>query len=334
MLGHARTLGILTLSLGLLAPASARAQPADPKKAGAAQALYDQATSEMDAKHYATACPRLEEVTRLIPEGLGAKLTLGECYESQGRLASAWTQYTLVGASAGKAGQSERSQRAAAKAAALQPRLATLSLDVSEATRSVPGLAITRDGVPVAAEQWATATPVDAGKHEIVATAPGREPWKYPVEATDGAKLSVRVKAFEPDPGPKAAPVEAEAPITPSSPPRAWQRPAGIAVMGLGAAGVAIGAVLGGLAIGKNSESNRDNHCDASDSCDPQGLSLRATALGLGNGSTAAMITGGVLLAGGVVLFATAKKAPTPSKEQAGARLEVGMSGILVRGAW
>ncbi len=335
MLGHARTLGILTLSLGLLAPASARAQSADAKKAAAAQALYDQATSEMDAKRYATACPRLEEVTRLIPEGLGAKLTLGECYESQGRLASAWTQYTLVGASAVKAGQSERSQRAAAKAAALQPRLATLSLDVPAATRSVPGLAITRDGLPVAAEQWATATPVDAGKHEIVATAPGHEPWKYPIEATDGAKLSVRVKAFEPDTGPKAAPVvEAEAPITPSSPPRAWQRPAGIAVMGLGVAGVAIGAVLGGLAIGKNSESNRDNHCDANDSCDPQGLSLRATALGLGNGSTAAVIAGGVLLAGGVVLFATAKKAPTQSKEQAGARLEVGMSGILVRGAW
>ena len=104
--------------------------------------------------------------------------------------------------------------------------------------------------------------------------------------------------------------------------------------MGLGVAGVAIGAVLGGLAIGKNSESNRDNHCDANDSCDPEGLSLRSKALGLGNGSTGAMIAGGVLLAGGVVLFATAKRAPAQSKEQAGARLEVGMSGIQVRGAW
>src|SRR5690242_14919661 len=142
MIGHARTLGILTLSLGLLAPAFARAQPVDSRKAAAAQALYDQATSEMDAKRYATACPKLEEVTRLIPEGLGAKLTLGECYESQGRLASAWTQYTLVSASAVKAGQSERSQRAAAKAAAIEPRLARLSLDVPEATRTVSGLAI------------------------------------------------------------------------------------------------------------------------------------------------------------------------------------------------
>jgi hypothetical protein len=193
---------------------------------------------------------------------------------------------------------------------------------------------ITRDGLPVPADQWATPAPVDAGKHEIVATAPGHEPWKYPIEVADGAKLSVRVRAFEPAPGPKAAPVVAEAPITASGPHRAWQRPAGIAAMGLGVAGVAIGAVLGGLAIGKNGESNRDNHCDASDSCDPRGLSLRATALDLGNGSTAAMIAGGVLLAGGVVLFATAKKAPTQSKEQAGAKLEAGMSGILVRGAW
>lgn len=334
MLGHARTLGILALSLGFLVPAGARAQATDAKKTAAAQALYDQATAEMDAKRYATACPKLEEVTRLIPEGLGAKLTLGECYESQGRLASAWAQYSLVGAIAVKVGQSERSQRAAAKAAELKPRLATLSLDVPEATRAVPGFAITRDGLPIGEEQWAKPAPVDAGGHDIVATATGREPWKYHVEVADGAKLSVRVKAFEPALQPKAAPVEVSAPIMTSSAQNSWQRPAGIAAMGLGVAGVAIGAVLGGLAIGKNSESNRDNHCDANDSCDPEGLSLRAKALGLGNGSTGAMIAGGVLLAGGVVLFATAKKAPTQSAGQAGVRLEVGMSGIQVRGAW
>jgi hypothetical protein len=334
MIGHARTLGTLALSLGLLVPASARAQSVDAKKTAAAQALYDQATSEMDAKHYATACPKLEEVTRLIPEGLGAKLTLGECYESQGRLASAWVQYSLVGAIAVKVGQSERSQRAAAKAAELKPKLATLSLDVSEATRSAPGLAITRDGLPVGEEQWAKPAPVDAGGHDIVATATGREPWKYHVEVTDGAKLSVRVKAFEPAPEPKAAPVATPAPVMSSSPPSSWQRPAGVAAMGLGVVGVVIGATLGGLAIGKNGESNRDNHCDANDSCDPEGLSLRSKALGLGNGSTGAMIVGGVLLAGGVVLFATAKKVPTQGMGQARARLEVGMSGIQVRGAW
>jgi hypothetical protein len=142
---------------------------------------------------------------------------------------------------------------------------------VPEATRAVSGLAITRDGLPVAAEQWATPTLMDAGKHEIVATASGHEPWKHQLELTDGTKLSVRVKAFEPAPGPKTAPAVAEAPVTTPAPQRTWQRPAGIAVMGLGAVGVAIGAVLGGLAIGKNSESNRDNHCDAN----PRDLGLQ-----------------------------------------------------------
>lgn len=44
-------------------------------------------------------------MTRLVPEGLGAKLTLAECYESQGKLASAWTQYTVVESMAARTGQ-------------------------------------------------------------------------------------------------------------------------------------------------------------------------------------------------------------------------------------
>lgn len=334
MTGHARILGTLTLSLGLLAPTSASAQAPGAKETAAAHALYDHATWEMDAKRYATACPELEEVIRLIPEGIGAKLTLAECYERQGRLASAWAQYSLVGTLAVKAGQPERAQRSAAKVAALKPRLATLSLDLSSAVRATPGLAITRDGLPVGEEQWTKPTPVDAGGHDIVATAPGREPQRYHLEVTDGAKLSLRIKEFEPAVEHKAAPVETAAPSTDASSRLNWQRPTGVAVMSLGTAGIFIGAILGGLAIGKNSESNRDNHCDANDSCDPEGLALRAKALGLGNGSTGAMIAGGVLLAGGVVLLATAKKNPTQSKEPAAARLEVGLSGIQVRGTW
>jgi thioredoxin-like negative regulator of GroEL len=84
----------------------------------AAQALYDKAVEQMAAKSFAEACPKLEEVTRLMPEGLGAKLTLAECYEGQGKLASAWLQYALVEAAAGRADQGERQRLAGERAAA------------------------------------------------------------------------------------------------------------------------------------------------------------------------------------------------------------------------
>src|SRR5262245_25783154 len=58
-----------------------------------AEALYDAATKAMDGNDYAAACPKLEEVVRLVPHGVGARLTLARCYEGAGRLASAHASY-------------------------------------------------------------------------------------------------------------------------------------------------------------------------------------------------------------------------------------------------
>ncbi|NUO48654.1 MAG: tetratricopeptide repeat protein [Polyangiaceae bacterium] len=97
------------------------AAPARADNAGAAQQLYDRAVELMGQKNYAEACPKLEEVTRLVPDGFGAKLTLAECYEAQGRLASAWEQYMFVESAASRANQGDRQRLAAERAAALKP---------------------------------------------------------------------------------------------------------------------------------------------------------------------------------------------------------------------
>ena len=80
-------------------------------------------------------------------EGVGARITLAECYEGWGKLASAWTQYVAAEAMATNANQEERAKKAAAKAAAIKPRLATLTIQVPETLRKTPGLAVQRDGV-------------------------------------------------------------------------------------------------------------------------------------------------------------------------------------------
>lgn len=336
----ARFLAVLCGTL-LVAPA-ARAEPSDAEKIAAAQALYDEAVAAMDAKDYATACPKLAEAVRLVPEGIGAKLTLAECYEESGKLASAWSHYAVARSLAERAGQKDRAARAAAKAEALKGRLARLTIEVPDVVRKIPQVTITRGGVALGEAQWGTALPVDVGRHEIVVTAPGYETWTRVIEvAKDGEAISVRVEAPAIDLRASAAEERRRAASTVViqnfAAERPWQRPLGIAAMGVGAAGLVVGGVLGGLAIQKNDESNA-GLCDAADSCRRAGLALRSEAVRLGNGSTAALAVGGVVLLGGVVLFATAPaskwKGEKSPRAGMSATLELLPTGLRVRGAF
>ncbi|WP_437786849.1 tetratricopeptide repeat protein [Sorangium sp. So ce1097] len=317
----ARALAPIALAAALIVPGPALAQKVNRHAAVTAQALYDQATAEMDAGSFASACGKLEEVTRLVPEGLGAKLTLGQCYEAWGKLASAWAQYTIVEALAAKAGQAERSARAGASAAALRPRLATLTVHVPEAVRAYPGLTITRDGVPLGRAQWDASLPVDAGEHEIVAKATNRKPWRRSAVVTaDGEAVSVAIPALERD-----------APALASGNPRSAtgraQRIAGLVVGGAGLVGAGVGVFFGVRAMVKLNESNTAGHCHDGNICDDVGYEAREQAVTAGNVSTVVLIASGAVLAGGVALFLTA-----PRPERPGAHVTLGPRGIALRG--
>ncbi|WP_438008412.1 hypothetical protein WME89_06730 [Sorangium sp. So ce321] len=341
----------------LLVPAAARAQAADPKAMAAAQSLFDQAVEEMDKKNYASACPRLEQTTQMLPEALGAKETLARCYEAQGRLASAWAQYGLVEALARRAGQTQRAAAAGRKAAALKPRLATLTVELPAAVRGLSGISITSDGLALGAAVWGTALAVDKGEHVIEAKAPGYRPWSGKVViGEDGEHARVEVPVLEkeeaaPPPVTSApAPVtSAPAPVTsapvisiPAPPPapapaaRPWQRPVGIAAIVAGAAGLGATGVLAALAVGKKNASNQQGHCDALNTCDETGLDLRAQARGFGNGATAALVVGSVLAAGGVVLLVTAPSRKDRPETTGAIRwgIDVSPARVGVQGAW
>jgi hypothetical protein len=106
----------------------------------------------------------------------------------------------------------------------------------------------------------------------------------------------------------------------------------------VGAAAGVVGAVLGGSAISSYDASNESGHCDSQNRCDQTGLDWRKEAIGKANASTAFIVIGGVFLAGGIVVFATAPKAasstPSDSKTAWTTRFEVGPSGVLIRGRW
>ncbi|WP_437683566.1 hypothetical protein [Sorangium sp. So ce131] len=322
----ARELAPIALAAALIAPGPAQAQEVDRHAALTAQALYDQATAEMDAGSFASACGKLEEVARLVPDGLGAKLTLGQCYEAWGKLASAWAQYTIVEALAAKAGQAERSARAGAWAAALKPRLATLTVDVPEVVRGYRGLEIRRDGVPLGQPQWGASLPVDTGEHEIVATARNRKPWKRSAVVTaDGEAVSVAIPALEPD----GRDAPAIAPGGSRSATGGAQRTAGLVVGGAGLIAAGIGVFFGVRAVIKLNESNAAGHCHDGNVCDDVGYEAREQAVVAGDVSTVLLLAGGAALAGGVALFLTA-----PKPERPDAHIALGPRGIALRGSF
>lgn len=313
-----------------LVAAEASAQTTDPRKLAAAQALYDDAYKAMARGDYATACPKLEEVTRLVPEGVGAKLTLAECYEGDGRLASAWMVYLIVNEAAVTMKQPERQRIAEKRAAALKPRLAHLTITLPAAVQATPGLSVRRDDILLGPPQWGLAVPVDKGQHEIVVTAPNMKPWKKTVEvAADGALVTVELPPLEREKPASAPPAARELPLPPP-PPRApfWtpQRVSGVIASGVGIVGLGVGTVFGARALSLKSQSDA-NGCRENDVCREPGFTQREDARSAGAISTVAFVAGGITLVGGVTLWLTAQRPPH-------AEVVAGLQGIVVRGAW
>jgi hypothetical protein len=332
---------LTTLALApMVIGSEVRAQSVDPQTLSIAQVLHDQAVKAMDRGEYANACPNLEEVVRLIPDGMGAKLTLAECYEHSGRLASAWITYALVDSTATKVSQVQYKKKAHKRAEALQPQLAQFTIVVPEAVRTIPGIEIKRDGVSVGQVQWGIPLPVDRGKHFVVATATNKQRWEKSIEIlADGTSTSVTIEQLADTKSVVTAPSVSSAmepaPTRPrqtapaASPSGAWRK-AGLVIGGVGLASLGIGAAFGITAIVKQSESNRDGHCHDGNYCDPTGIPIRDAGLTAGTVSTAMFIAGGIALAGGITLFVTSPQTPMVANTKVG----VGPKGLEVLVAW
>jgi tetratricopeptide (TPR) repeat protein len=229
-------------------------EPTEAEKRTMAEAIFEQASTAMAAQDYATACPRPEEVVALQPNGIGARIKLGECYEASGRLASAHASYAQAASMATIAGQNDRAAAAQASAGALEPRLSRLTIRVSAELAQLPGLSVMRGSAPITPALFNTAIAVDGGRHTVVAAADGRRPFtaSIDIDASGAAQeivialpLSER-SPVAPEAGAPSAGVASDS-EPPAMPP---VRIGGIVVgaVGLALAGVGIGvAVVGRL---------------------------------------------------------------------------------------
>ena len=186
------TLGRLCVALAVTSVGAPAAAQRSVDEKAAAEALFDHAKRLMAQGRYAEACPKFAESQKL-DEGIGTLLYMADCYEKNGQSARAWAAFREAAAKAKAAGQVEREKIARDRAGALEPSLSKLTITV-EPANVLDGITVVRDGIPVGKALWGTAIPVDPGRHQIEAAAPGKKRLSLFVDvAAGGASAQLNV---------------------------------------------------------------------------------------------------------------------------------------------
>ncbi|WP_437554895.1 hypothetical protein WME97_22935 [Sorangium sp. So ce367] len=311
-----RAARLCAIGIGLAAAiAGGRAARAE-DKAGAV-ALFREAGALVDAGQASRACPKYEESLRLY-DSVNTRYFLADCYERIGKMASAWAHFLEVAARVHASGDRVKEAKARERAAAVQPKVSRLSVVVEAA--STPGLEVKRDGTPVGPGQWGVPMPVDAGAHVIQASAPGKRAWTAQVEVKPGGVTSTLVvRALEDDPASSDAGDAGGA--------GGGRRMIALVTAGAGVVAVGVGAGLGFAAKSRFDESRP--FCNG-DRCDRRGMDIRGSAVARANVATVVFGVGLAAIAGGGVLWLTAKS----STQGASLAISPAVGGALVQGSF
>jgi len=322
--GAPATLAVLLSSAPALADTSA-------SQRAAAEALFQQATKLMDEKRYPEACEKLAGSHDLDP-ALGTMLYLADCYEHAGRSASAWALFREAADSAQRSGQPDRQRIALERASSLEQRLSKLEVRVAP-DRQVPGLELLVGGAAVPRASWNTPLPVDPGATKIEARAPGKKPWSTSLIVAEGpASKTVDVQKLADAPR-----VATPAPVGRSEAPGASgsaQRTVGYVMVAAGVVALGASSFFGYRAYALNKQSKGDCRADAPNACTPDGVDKREDAKTAAALSTIGTVSGGLLVASGITLVATAPAGAEVRDEPRAAANFSPTFGVSLRGVW
>ncbi len=199
--------------------------------------------------------------------------------------------------------QADRERMAKARADALEAELPRVTVVVRAPAR---GTEVKRDDVAVSEGTWGAPVPVDPGDHTFTAIAPGKRPWTGSIKIAAAQKVEVVVPALEDDataPSPTPAPTPGAVDAPPSSGGWTAQRWAGVGVAGAGVVALGVGAFFGARAA--STWGDVQDRCPSNRCADASGPSDVDSARTAGNVSTAFVIGGAALVAGGAVLWFT-----------------------------
>jgi hypothetical protein len=337
---RARCLAFVLASGVLAAAVDAHAEPSE-GGAAAAESLFQEGRKLMDAKRYSEACPKLVASQKIAP-AVGTLLNLADCYERAGQLASAWARFHEAIALAQHLGRPDREKTAKERADKLEPRLIKLTIVSQE-----KDVEVKLDGNVLDAAALGTAVPVDPGKHAIEATAKGKKAFTTTVDVSDHARSpSVEIPALDVDPEAAKGGSSGSSSGSSGDSHGSEERPGGTSTlrivsyvaMGLGVVGLGVGTVFGLRTSSIWTEAQ--THCKGIE-CDRTGVTLATDAKNAGTVSTISFIAGGVLLAGGAVLFFTApnggksasgKREPRAPRGPSEMRVGVGVGSVMLQG--
>ncbi len=284
-----------------------------------AEALSEQAHTLLDAGHVAQACAKFE-ASQALSHDLKTLFELGDCYERDGRTASAWHTFLEAQAVAQNQKDAEREQVATFRIAVLDPKLTRVMIVVPMTSR-VPGLSVRLGSNTVSSLAWGSAIPVDPGTERVSASAKGYAPWTFDLDTSQAAGRRMRVNVPALNPAAMA-----------NNDRRNAYRTAGVVTGSVGLAGLGAGAVFNALS----------SHSDDAKTC-VQGVlqctpgKANNTSNGYANAAAVSFALGGALVATGVTLFVLA---PAPdNKEQHALRIAARMAGtsggrLQLEGVW
>lgn len=279
-------------TFAIVLSATSVASAGDP---AAAQVQFDRALAAFEAGRTDEACELFAESNRLDPAN-GTLLNLARCHEKQGRVATAWAEYTDVATVARRAGDNARANVAAEAAARLAKELPTLTIVIADAP---PGVTVIRDGVTLTSASLGNPLPIDPGKHQIEVRAPGHEPYSTEVDIAPRGEQSLSIPPLIPAPTAPTAP----APATEADEGPAPMLVAGIVLGAVGVTSLITGGVLGGISLSEADNAREDPTLCPNNMCTPAGRLYVDDAEAKGNASTALFVIGGLLSAGAATLI-------------------------------
>jgi len=333
-----------------------RAEDASAAETAAARSLAVEGLKLAQAGDCTAAVPKLERAEKLYHAAVVAS-RLGECYVNVGRLVEGTEilrkllrEPQPADATPALSKALDRAQRALDAA---KPRIAGLTVKVA----AVQDMSVKLDGVVVPSALVDTEIPTDPGEHSIDVSAPGFLKSSTHVKVAEAEKKSVSLTLTRDPNAVVVAPTSDAAahqatPTSPTNPapqpalagersalPRATaNHTAAYVSLGIGAAGVVAGGVLGILTLKQHK--TLQGQCPG-DVCPPDKQDDLRSAKQLGNFSTIAFGIGGAGLALGTVLLFTLGSSTTdhaqlaPSSRFAGissARVAVGPGQVVLDG--
>jgi hypothetical protein len=250
-----------------------------------AEALFREARELMQAGRYAEACGKFAESQRLDPAG-GTLLNLAVCHEAEGKTASAWAEFQEALAIARADGRQDRVDLASEHISALEPRLSKIVVDVSEDRPD--GLLVSINRMTVGAAGWGSAVPVDPGRVEIRAEAPGHVSFAKKLEISEAEELRVAIPRLV---RAQSAPASRVPEAGPSVKREASGKTGAYVVGAVGVAALAVGGYFGVRAMREKSKAD-DNGCDANSCSTVRGHEADKNAVFNGWLSTAGLAAG------------------------------------------